>query len=200
MHLTVLNSNSLAPLMARTHKVACARARTLPLLCHVAHRIPHLRGEPRNRYKETPLGCNNELTSLSGLGLVTALAEREDTVVFAGARNPDDATALHALVNKCPGNIHIVKLTAGDEVGNRAAVAEVKTKAGRLDVVIANAGKSHELSLSEKAALTSRFAQRFPNMLARPCRLPQSRCESISRLSALSDIIRAGTTFLTLSV
>jgi NAD(P)-dependent dehydrogenase (short-subunit alcohol dehydrogenase family) len=35
--------------------------------------------------------------------------------------------------------VKVVKLTSGDEADNKAAVAEVKRVAGRLDVVIANA-------------------------------------------------------------
>jgi len=75
-----------------------------------------------------------------GLGLVTALAHRENAVVFAGARNPLAATDLHALVNEFPGKVHIVKLTSCDKKDNEAAVEEISSIAGRLDVVIANAG------------------------------------------------------------
>ena len=77
-----------------------------------------------------------------GLAIVTALASRDDTIVFAGARNPSAATDLHALVEKYPGKVHLVKLVSGDRTGNEAAVAHVKAVAGRLDVVIANAGSS----------------------------------------------------------
>jgi len=77
-----------------------------------------------------------------GFGLVTALAARDNVVVFAGARNPSAAKDLHALAQKYPGRVHIVKLTSGDKAENEAAIAEVKTTAGRLDVVIANAGIS----------------------------------------------------------
>jgi len=77
-----------------------------------------------------------------GLGLVTGLATRNSVVIFAGARNPSAAKDLHALVEKYPGKVHIVKLTSCDKVENEAAVAEIKAIAGRLDVIIANAGIS----------------------------------------------------------
>jgi len=77
-----------------------------------------------------------------GLGLVTALAGRENVVVFAGARNPSTAKDLHALAQKYLGKVHVVKLTSGDKAENEAAIAEIKAIAGRLDVVIANAGIS----------------------------------------------------------
>jgi len=75
-----------------------------------------------------------------GLGLVTQLAIRDDVLVFAGARNPSAASDLHALSEKHPGKIYIVKLTSADKADNEAAVAKIKELAGRLDVVIANAG------------------------------------------------------------
>ncbi|EIN05949.1 NAD(P)-binding protein [Punctularia strigosozonata HHB-11173 SS5] len=75
-----------------------------------------------------------------GLGLVKALADREDTVVFAGARNPSAAAELQRLAAAKPDKVHIVQLVSSDEAGNKAAVARIKSVAGRLDVVIANAG------------------------------------------------------------
>lgn len=76
----------------------------------------------------------------TGLGIVTELAGHDNTIVFAGARNPDAAKDLHALVEKHPGKVHIVKLISADRAGNDVAVEEIKATAGRLDVVIANAG------------------------------------------------------------
>ncbi|EIN06161.1 NAD(P)-binding protein [Punctularia strigosozonata HHB-11173 SS5] len=75
-----------------------------------------------------------------GLGIVTEIAAKPDTVVFAGARNPSAAKDLHALADKYPGKLHVVKLVSGDRQGNDAAVEEIKRLAGRLDVVVANAG------------------------------------------------------------
>jgi NAD(P)-dependent dehydrogenase (short-subunit alcohol dehydrogenase family) len=71
---------------------------------------------------------------------VTVLVERADVVVFAGARQPGSAAELHALAKAHPGKLHVLKLTSTDEADNRAAAAEIKRIAGRLDVVIANAG------------------------------------------------------------
>ncbi|KAL1712950.1 hypothetical protein EV715DRAFT_277617 [Schizophyllum commune] len=75
-----------------------------------------------------------------GLALVTHLASRPNTIVFAGARNPAAASDLHTLVSKYPNRVHIVELKAGDVEGNKRAVEEIRRKAGQLDVVIANAG------------------------------------------------------------
>jgi NAD(P)-dependent dehydrogenase (short-subunit alcohol dehydrogenase family) len=77
---------------------------------------------------------------LLGLGLVTALAQQDNVVVFAGARNPAVAADLHALVQQHPGKVHIVKLTSCDKTENEAAVDMIKSIASRLDVVIACAG------------------------------------------------------------
>lgn len=63
-------------------------------------------------------------------------------VVFAGARNLGAATELKKLVDSHPNVVHAVKLTSGDLADNAAAVETIKKVAGRLDVVIANAGTS----------------------------------------------------------
>ena len=76
----------------------------------------------------------------SGLGLVRAIASRNDVIVFAGTRNPAAASDLQELVKEYPKKVHIVRFIAGDKAGNEAAAVEIKTIAGRLDVVIANAG------------------------------------------------------------
>ncbi|KAL1756796.1 hypothetical protein FB107DRAFT_289842 [Schizophyllum commune] len=75
-----------------------------------------------------------------GLELVTQLATRPDAIVFAGARDPARATNLQALAKLHPARFHVVKVTSADKEDNIAAVEEVKRVAGRLDVVIANAG------------------------------------------------------------
>jgi len=75
-----------------------------------------------------------------GLGLVTSLAARSDVVIFAGARNPAAAKELKALEFKYPGKVHTVKLTSANRADNDAAIAEIKRVAGKLDVIIANAG------------------------------------------------------------
>ncbi|KAL1725588.1 hypothetical protein EV714DRAFT_221000 [Schizophyllum commune] len=80
-----------------------------------------------------------------GLALVTHLASRPNTIVFAGARNPDAASDLHALVAKHPNRVHVVELKAGDVEGNQKAVDEIRRKAGQLDVVIANAATCKDM-------------------------------------------------------
>ncbi|KZO92344.1 NAD(P)-binding protein [Calocera viscosa TUFC12733] len=83
-----------------------------------------------------------------GLGLVTYIAARPDVIVFAGCRNPAAATDLEALVAKYPGKVHIVKLTSCDKADTEAAISKIKDIAGRLDVVIANAGIGNYFGLA----------------------------------------------------
>ncbi|KAJ7851648.1 NAD(P)-binding protein [Mycena olivaceomarginata] len=73
-----------------------------------------------------------------GYTLAATIAARPNTIVFAGARNPA-AQSLKDLAAK-HSNVHPIKLTSGDEADNAAAVAEIQKIAGRIDVVIANAG------------------------------------------------------------
>ncbi|EJU05884.1 NADP-binding protein [Dacryopinax primogenitus] len=80
-----------------------------------------------------------------GLALVTQLATLPETIVFAGTRDPASAKDLHALQSKYPDKVHIVKLTSANKEDNAAAVANIEEVAGRLDVVIANAGISNAL-------------------------------------------------------
>ncbi|KAL1752415.1 hypothetical protein FB107DRAFT_293187 [Schizophyllum commune] len=77
-----------------------------------------------------------------GFGLAKQIAIRPDTILFAGARDPDRATDLRALAAAHPGRVHVLKVVSADKANNAAAVEEVKRVAGRLDVVIANAGMS----------------------------------------------------------
>ncbi|KZO92372.1 NAD(P)-binding protein [Calocera viscosa TUFC12733] len=75
-----------------------------------------------------------------GLGIVTVLVARPEVVVFAGARNPAAASDLKSLRSKYPGKLHLVKLISADRSDNVAAIEEIKRVAGKLDVIIANAG------------------------------------------------------------
>ncbi|KAL1702815.1 hypothetical protein EV121DRAFT_292959 [Schizophyllum commune] len=72
-----------------------------------------------------------------GLAFVTLLAERPNTIVFAGARDPANASDLQALAAKHPDNVFLVELKASD--------VEIRQKTGRLDVVIANAAISKSM-------------------------------------------------------
>ncbi|KAJ7661928.1 hypothetical protein DFH06DRAFT_362596 [Mycena polygramma] len=76
-----------------------------------------------------------------GLGLAALLAARENTVVFAGARDPA-AQSLKDLAAK-HSNVHPVKFTCGDQADNEAVIAEIEKSAGQLDVIIANAAISN---------------------------------------------------------
>ncbi|KAL1737636.1 hypothetical protein HDZ31DRAFT_26090, partial [Schizophyllum fasciatum] len=80
-----------------------------------------------------------------GLALTTELASRPDAIVFAGARNPAQASDLKALADAHPGRIHVVNVVSGDRANNDAAIQEIEKVAGRLDVVIANAGIGSDL-------------------------------------------------------
>jgi NADP-dependent 3-hydroxy acid dehydrogenase YdfG len=67
---------------------------------------------------------------------------RPDAIVFAGARNPDNSKEFTELTQQYPGRFFPVKLISADKESNERAVSLIKEKVGRLDVVIANAGKS----------------------------------------------------------
>ncbi|BGP20173.1 hypothetical protein JCM10213_000742 [Rhodosporidiobolus nylandii] len=74
-----------------------------------------------------------------GFGLVTALSKRSDVLIFATARDPSKADALNALA-RAKGNVVVVKLESASEEDAKAAYKVVEEKAGKIDVLIANAG------------------------------------------------------------
>ncbi|BGP51681.1 hypothetical protein JCM10450v2_007631 [Rhodotorula kratochvilovae] len=76
-----------------------------------------------------------------GLGLVTALTQRDNILVFAGARNPSKADALNTLAKET-GRVVVVKLESTSGEDAKAAAELVKKKVGKLDYLIANAGIS----------------------------------------------------------
>jgi len=85
-----------------------------------------------------------------GLALVTQLASKSGNIVFAGVRNVD-LTAEHPLarlVAEKPEVIHLVKITAANKEDNLAAAQIIKDKYGKVDVIIANAGKLALLKLT----------------------------------------------------
>ncbi len=96
-----------------------------------------------------PPHCLSQLSFISGFGLVSSiLASRPEAFVYAGARDPPNATELEELAKTYPGRIAIVKCVSADAAGNADLAKLIKEKHGRVDTIIANAGASAILSLS----------------------------------------------------
>ena len=76
-----------------------------------------------------------------GLGLVSALAARANTLVYATARDPSGADKLQQLSQQ-RGNVRIVRLHADSDADHQAVAKQLQAEAGRVDVVIASAGIS----------------------------------------------------------
>ncbi|CDZ96795.1 Predicted short chain-type dehydrogenase [Phaffia rhodozyma] len=75
-----------------------------------------------------------------GLSIVKALASNPAKVIFAGARTPANSTALHELAKTSQAKINVIGLVSADTESNKKAAEEIKKAAGRVDVIIANAG------------------------------------------------------------
>jgi NAD(P)-dependent dehydrogenase (short-subunit alcohol dehydrogenase family) len=84
-----------------------------------------------------------------GFSLVEELANRPNTIIFASVRTVPLKTdeQLAILAAKYPGVVVPIKLTSGGEADNQAAAQLIKDNIGKVDVIIACAGKS-SLSLS----------------------------------------------------
>lgn len=76
-----------------------------------------------------------------GLAFTQLLAERPDVKIFATARNPAKADALNALATE-KGNITVLTWRADVWEDAKAVKTAIQEQAGRLDVLIANAGMS----------------------------------------------------------
>lgn len=105
------------------------------------------------------------------------LASDPNNIVFAGARNPAGAEALQALAKKC-SNVTIVKLDVKSLEDNKAAGQLVRDKAGKVDVVIANAGGLTRSAKVSTPQLTPcvRHRQPLPTLLAPSRPSPQRLC------------------------
>ena len=78
-----------------------------------------------------------------GLGLVTRILEKNDhDFIYAGVRDPDNASSLGDLQTKYSGRIALVKCVSADVEGNTTLAKEIERRHGRLDTVVANAGTS----------------------------------------------------------
>ncbi|GJN90881.1 hypothetical protein Rhopal_003895-T1 [Rhodotorula paludigena] len=74
-----------------------------------------------------------------GLALTSILARRPGTLVFATARQPAKADELNGLAKEL-GNIEVVQYEGPDAEQTKALADVVEKKAGKVDVVFANAG------------------------------------------------------------
>ncbi|GAA5820881.1 hypothetical protein JCM11251_001860 [Rhodosporidiobolus azoricus] len=78
-----------------------------------------------------------------GFGVVKALSERSNVLIFATARDPKKAGALNDLAAE-KGNIKVIQLDVTNEGSATAAASIVEEQGDRVDVVIANAGIGDE--------------------------------------------------------
>ncbi|GAA6003676.1 uncharacterized protein JCM10292_000681 [Rhodotorula paludigena] len=74
-----------------------------------------------------------------GLAIAATLAEREHALVFAAVRDPAKADALKALAKET-GRIELLQYESPSEDSAKALAQAIEEKAGKVDVVISNAG------------------------------------------------------------
>lgn len=77
-----------------------------------------------------------------GLEFVRQLLTRGDRVI-ATCRHPGKATALNTLTGEYPGHLHVLPLDVASEKSRAELVRELPLVAGRVDLLINNAGVLH---------------------------------------------------------
>ena len=77
-----------------------------------------------------------------GIGLATAKRFAEEgAIVYANVRHPKNLDDLYKkMSDECPGSIKALYFDVRDEVGAKNAIMQIKKEAGRLDVLVNNAG------------------------------------------------------------
>lgn len=93
--------------------------------------------------------------------LVKKFLARDNTVVVAAVRNPDNASSLSGLPHGTESSLLIIKIDSADNSSAASGIASISDRINHLDLVIANAGiLTHQGPLSEIPLdqLTSHFA------------------------------------------
>jgi NAD(P)-dependent dehydrogenase (short-subunit alcohol dehydrogenase family) len=79
-----------------------------------------------------------------GLEFINQLIRRENSIVYAGVRNP---SSLNQHFPSLPANLHILSCDVTSDDSVIAAFSTVSEMSGRLDVPINNAGIENGLSI-----------------------------------------------------
>uniref|UniRef100_A0A0K3CE54 Short-chain dehydrogenase/reductase SDR family protein n=1 Tax=Rhodotorula toruloides TaxID=5286 RepID=A0A0K3CE54_RHOTO len=95
-----------------------------------------------------------------GFALTSLLAQRDDVLIFAGARDPANALPLQELAEKT-GKVIPVKLEAANEADAAALVKLVEQKAGKVDVLVNNAGIAEDFNKPVLATPPASFTKQF---------------------------------------
>ena len=128
-----------------------------------------------------------------GFGLTERIAARPDTLVFAGARDPAKADKLQQLA-KQHTNIRVVQLAVTSDADHKAAAKQVEAEAGRVDVLLANAGISNADAYEKVEALSlDKLRENFEVNAVGPIRLFDAFFALLSR-SALPKYVVVSST------
>ena len=87
-----------------------------------------------------------------GYGITERLAARPNVLIYAAARDPSRADKLQQLTARF-STVRIVRLSVESDADHAAAVEQVEAEAGRVDIVLANAGTSKRESYQRTEVL-----------------------------------------------
>lgn len=75
-----------------------------------------------------------------GLDLTRRYVQREETLIFATCRNPDNAAELQSLAAQHPGRVHVIPLDVTSAQSIAESAAQVREHTDALEMLINNAG------------------------------------------------------------
>ncbi|BGO91285.1 hypothetical protein NBRC10512_007022 [Rhodotorula toruloides] len=95
-----------------------------------------------------------------GFAITSLLAQRDNVLIFAGARDPASSAPLKALAEKT-GKVVPVKLESANEDDAAALAKLVEQQAGHVDYVIANAGIAEDFNIPVFSVPAASFTKQF---------------------------------------
>ena len=106
-----------------------------------------------------------------GYAVVEKIAARPNTLIYATTRDPFKADKLQQLA-KHHSNVRIVKLSVTSDEDHQAAAKQVEAEAGRVDVLLANAGiASADAYQRTEAVAVDKIREHFEVNAVGPIRL-----------------------------
>jgi len=116
-----------------------------------------------------------------GYAITEKIVARPNTLVFATARDPTKADKLQQLAKQY-SNLRVVKLSVDSDADHASAAKQVEAEAGRVDILLANAGIANDEAMVRTGKLSvDQLRQHFETNTVGPVRLFDSFLPLLTR-------------------